>query len=141
MKKSHSNYSRRKKAVIAITFIYGFLLCFMTKMAGIGATVSIFLFLGICSLPALLGRALGDKSRVAGDDDPGGYRYVYSADNGKIDGCCLTAAEECWPTRNVLVILEQYQDEVDSMFAGLVNWSVDSFVGQIAAFSGRDRNY
>lgn len=78
MKKFHSKFSRHKKAVIAVTVMYGFLLCFMIKMAGIGATVSIFLFLGICSLPALLGRALGDKGRVAGGDDAGGYRYVYS---------------------------------------------------------------
>jgi hypothetical protein len=76
--KFHGKFSRHKKAVIAIAVIYSFLLCFMVKMAGIGATVSIFLFLGICSLPALLGRALGDKSRFVGDDDTGGYRYVYS---------------------------------------------------------------
>jgi len=70
--------SQHKKAIAAIAAIYSFLLCFIIKMAGIGATVSIFLFLGICSLPALLGRALGDKSRVIGVDNTGGYRYIYS---------------------------------------------------------------
>ncbi len=78
MTRSHEKISRHKKAIISVTVIYSFLLGFMIKMAGIGATVSIFLFLGICSLPTLLGRALGDKGQVAGDDDAGGYRYVYS---------------------------------------------------------------
>ena len=78
MARFHDKFSRHKKAFIVIPVIYSFLLCFMVKMAGIGATVSIFLFLGICSLPALMGRALGDKNRVAGDDDTGGYRYVCS---------------------------------------------------------------
>ena len=78
MTRFHDKFSRHKKAIIAITVIYGLLFCFMVKMAGIAATVSIFLFLGMCSLPALLGRALCDKSRVAGVDDVGGYRYVYS---------------------------------------------------------------
>lgn len=78
MAKSLGKFSRHKKAVIAIIVIYSFLLCFMIKMAGFGATVSIFLFLGICSLPALLAWALGDKSQVADVDDAGGYRYVYS---------------------------------------------------------------
>lgn len=63
----------------------------------------------------------------------------YNADNGKIDGCCLAAAEECWPTRDMLIVLEQYHAEVDELFAGLLKWSVDSFIGQITIFSGRDR--
>lgn len=63
----------------------------------------------------------------------------YGIDNGKIDGCCLLPVEECWPTRDALSILELYHAEVDTMFAGLVKWSVDSFVGQIVAFSARDR--
>jgi len=72
-------FHRNKKAVIAMAIIYSFLLCFMIKMIGMGGTVSFFLFLGICSLPALLAWALGDKSQVvANDDDSGGYRYIYS---------------------------------------------------------------
>lgn len=71
-------FYRNKKAVIVVAIIYSLLLCFMIKMIGIGATASFFLFLGICSLPALLARALGDKSQVANDDDSGGYRYIYS---------------------------------------------------------------
>ena len=78
MARFHDKFSRHKKAIITVTAMYAFLLCFMVKMAGIGATVSIFMFLGFCSLPALLGRALCDKSRVVGVDDAGGYRYVYS---------------------------------------------------------------
>lgn len=72
-------FLQNKKAVIAVAITYSFLLCFMIKMIGMGGTVSFFLFLGICSLPALLAWALGDKSQVvADDDDSGGYRYTYS---------------------------------------------------------------
>lgn len=73
-----SKFHRFKKTVIALTIIYISLLSFMIKMIGIGATVSFFLFLGICSLPALLAWAFDDKSQVADVDDAGGYRYVYS---------------------------------------------------------------
>gem|GEM_PF-4184563 len=74
------NIYRNKKDVnaMATSIIYSLLLCFMIKMIGIDATVSFFLFLGICSLPAFLDRALGDKSQVANDNDSGGYRYIYS---------------------------------------------------------------
>ena len=75
---SRGKFLQNKKAVIAVAIIYSFLLCFMIKMIGVGATASFFLFLGICSLPALLARALGNKSQVANNDDPGGYRYIYS---------------------------------------------------------------
>ncbi|MSM38697.1 MAG: hypothetical protein GJT30_03615 [Geobacter sp.] len=73
-----NKFQRFKKTVIALTIIYISLLSFMIKMIGMGATASFFLFLGICSLPALLARALGDKSQVANDNDLGGYRYIYS---------------------------------------------------------------
>ena len=71
-------YIRNRKAFIALGIIYSLLLCFMVNKIGIGATASIFLFFAICSLPALLARALGDKSQIADDDGAGGYRYVYS---------------------------------------------------------------
>jgi len=92
------------------------------------------------STPLFQGNRIADGFRL--NDDA--IRHLekccaYSADNDKIDGCCLAAAEECWPTGDVLTILELYHAEVDEMFAGLVTWSVDSFVGQIIAFSGRDR--
>ncbi|MBF0528336.1 MAG: hypothetical protein HQK55_03520 [Deltaproteobacteria bacterium] len=63
----------------------------------------------------------------------------YSGDNGKIDACCLQAAEECWPSKDLLAIIEKYHAEIDTMFAGLVRWSVDSFCGQITAFAERDK--
>ena len=75
---SRGKFLQNKKAVIAVAIIYSFLLCFMIKMIGVGATASFFLFLGICSLPALLARVLGDKGQVTNDDDSGGYRYIYS---------------------------------------------------------------
>ena len=62
----------------------------------------------------------------------------YSEDNGKIGFCCLQTAEECWPSRDLLTILDKYHAEIDTMFTGLLLWSVDSFVGQIAAFAERD---
>jgi hypothetical protein len=64
----------------------------------------------------------------------------YKIDNGKIDFCCLTAAEECWPTRELLTILDSYHAEVDTMYAALVKWTTDAFVGQIRAFTARDRS-
>ena len=75
---SRGNFLRNKKTVIALVIIYIFLLYLMINMIGTGATVSFFLFLGICSLPALLAWALGDKNRVINYDDTSGYRYIYS---------------------------------------------------------------
>lgn len=63
----------------------------------------------------------------------------YTSDGGKIEGSCLTAAEEYWSSKDLLTILPQYQTEVDEMFESLVKWSVESFVGQIKTFSRRDR--
>ena len=74
----HSTSIRDRKTFIALGIIYSLLLCFMIKMIGIGATASIFLFFAICALPALLARALGDKSQIADGDGSGGYRYGYS---------------------------------------------------------------
>jgi hypothetical protein len=62
----------------------------------------------------------------------------YSVDNGKVDSCCLSASEECWPTRDLLIILDRYHSELYTMFTGLVKWSVDSYIGQITAFTARD---
>jgi hypothetical protein len=63
----------------------------------------------------------------------------YRSDSGRIDSCCLATTEDPWPTRDILQILEKYHCEVDTMFTGLVKWSVDSLVGQIKVFSERDK--
>lgn len=64
----------------------------------------------------------------------------YNEDNGKIDKCCLSAAEELWHTRDLLTILPRYHDEIDEMFAAFLKWSVESFVGQIRTFARRSRS-
>lgn len=61
----------------------------------------------------------------------------YNCDNGKIDCCCLTAAEECWPRRDVLEILESYHAEIDKMFIGLVKWTTEAFHNQVNVFAVR----
>jgi hypothetical protein len=63
----------------------------------------------------------------------------YKCENGRINRCCLAATEEPWPTRNLLLILDKYHGEIDAMLTCLVKWSVDSLVGQVTAFSERDR--
>lgn len=63
----------------------------------------------------------------------------YKCENGRISRCCLAVTEEPWPTRDLLAILGKYHGEIDSMLIYLVKWSVDSFVGQVTAFSERDR--
>lgn len=63
----------------------------------------------------------------------------YISADGRIVACCLAAAEKCWPTRELLTILNVYHAELDTLFAGLAKWSVDSFAGQIAAFTAKDR--
>jgi hypothetical protein len=60
-------------------------------------------------------------------------------DDGGIEACCLSGPEECWPARNLLDILKKYHAEIDTMFVGLVKWTVSSFIGQITAFAERDR--
>lgn len=66
-------------------------------------------------------------------------RCGYKEENAGIDACCLSGPEECWPARNLLDILEKYHAEIDTMFVGLVKWTVSSFIGQITAFAERDR--
>jgi hypothetical protein len=63
----------------------------------------------------------------------------YKCENGRINRCCLNAAEEPWPTHDLMLILEKYHGEMDTMLTSLVKWSVDSLVGQVSAFSDRDR--
>jgi len=63
----------------------------------------------------------------------------YSVDSGKIGRCCISAADECWDTRDLLRILSVYHQEVDELFAALVKWSVNAFVGQIQVFAARDK--
>lgn len=60
---------------------------------------------------------------------------------GSVDlASCISSSEDLWFTHDLLRILPQYHSEVDTMFTGLLQWSVDSFVGQIAAFTSRDRS-
>jgi len=63
----------------------------------------------------------------------------YKCENGRISRCCIAATEEPWPTRDLLQILEKYHGEIDTMLACLVKWSVESLIGQVTAFSERDR--
>lgn len=53
--------------------------------------------------------------------------------------CCLTSDPHFpWYDMSILTVLEKYHAEVDTMFAGMVRWSVNSFAGQITQFSDRD---
>ena len=91
------------------------------------------------STPLFIGDRIADGFRL--HDDAAQYLEKccdYRIDNGKIEACCLQAAEECWPTRDLLTILDLYHAEIDTLFTSLVKWSVDSFIGQIVAFSVRD---
>lgn len=63
----------------------------------------------------------------------------YKCENGQIDRCCLSAAEEPWHSRDLIKILDKYHAEIDTMLTYLVQWCVDSLVGQITVFSERDR--
>jgi len=62
----------------------------------------------------------------------------HTNDNGKIGSCCVSASDTSWDSRDLLRILEIYHGEIDTMFAALLKWSGDSFVGQIKAFAKRD---
>lgn len=63
----------------------------------------------------------------------------YTNDNGRIGSCCVAAGDTCWDSRDLLRILELYHNEIDTMFASLLKWSVDSFISQIRIFAERDR--
>jgi len=60
-------------------------------------------------------------------------------ENGIMEACCLEETEGHWQSRNLLDILPKYHSEMDTMFVGLVQWSVDSFISQITAFAKRDK--
>lgn len=62
-------------------------------------------------------------------------------DDGKRrgDSTCVVEAADFWSGSDLLKILEQYNSEIDTLFAALLRWSVDSFVGQIRAFAARDQ--
>lgn len=64
----------------------------------------------------------------------------HNVDSGKIDSCCLTAAEECWQNRELLTILRTYHAELDTMYGSLLKWTTGAFIGQIGAFTERDRD-
>lgn len=61
----------------------------------------------------------------------------YKIENGKIECCCLKAADECCPTHDLLAILDRDHQEIDEMFASLMKWSSNSLVGQTKAFVSR----
>jgi len=90
-------------------------------------------------IPLFKGDRIADGFRL--HDDAAAYlekKFDYNEDHGKVETCCLRASEECWPSRELLDILEKYHAEIDMMFVGLVKWSVDSFDGQVRAFTERD---
>lgn len=92
----------------------------------------------------------GGTPLFSGDRIPDGFRlhedaakYLqkccdYGVDSGKIERCCISAADECWDTRDLLQILTAYHQEVDELFAALVKWSVNAFISQIQVFAARD---
>jgi hypothetical protein len=92
----------------------------------------------------------GGTQLFCGDRIPDGFRlhedaakYLqrccdYAVEAGKIERCCISAADECWDTRDLLQILTAYHQEVDELFAVLVKWSVNAFVSQIQVFAARD---
>jgi hypothetical protein len=62
--------------------------------------------------------------------------------NGDPEKCCLRGAANPWKEgsdKDLIEVLKLYHGEVDTMLVGLLKWSVDSFVGQFIAFSGRDK--
>ncbi len=92
----------------------------------------------------------GGTPLFSGDRIPDGFRlhedaakYLqkccdYGVDTGRIEHCCISAADECWDTRDLLQILTAYHQEVDELFSALVKWSVNAFIGQIQVFAARD---
>lgn len=90
----------------------------------------------------------GDIAMFVGDriadsfflhEDAAEYFKRYCKENEKMEACCLEETEDPWQTMNLLEILPKYHTEMDAMFVGLVQWSVDSFISQITAFSERDK--
>lgn len=63
----------------------------------------------------------------------------YEVDTGKITRSCISAADECWDTRDLLQILSVYHQEVDELFGALVKWSVNAFIAQVQVFAARDK--
>jgi hypothetical protein len=64
--------------------------------------------------------------------------------DGNVDPlrCCLRGPANPWVKGreiDLIEVLGAYHGEVDIMFSGLLKWCVDSFVGQFAAFSARDK--
>ena len=74
--------------------------------------------------------AIQRLQKVCGGEDSG---------KKKGDSTCVSEENDCWMHRDLLKVLEQYHAEIDTMFTALLQWSVDSFVGQIKAFAARDQ--
>ncbi len=58
---------------------------------------------------------------------------------GRFEQCRLPAAEEKWSTGDLLQILPQYQNEIDTMYSALVPWATHALEFQMRFFSERDR--
>ena len=86
---------------------------------------------GISDQFILHGDAIRHLQKVCGGENDG---------NKKGESTCISEKEDCWQHGDLLKILEQYNKEIDTMFAALLRWSVDSFVGQIKAFAARDQH-
>ena len=63
----------------------------------------------------------------------------YEVNDGRIGCSCVTKENERWSSGDLIQILELYHRENDTMFAGLLSWTVDSFVQQIRIFAARDQ--
>lgn len=59
--------------------------------------------------------------------------------DGKAFASCVAEKNDKWKQGDLLMILDQYNGEIDIMFSAFLKWSVDSYVGQIKAFAARDQ--
>lgn len=85
------------------------------------------------SLPLFKGNRIADGFQLNDDAKRNLEKCCdYSSNDGTITGCCLSAAEECWSSGDVLEIIEKYNGEVDKMFKSLVAWSTDSFISHVS---------
>ena len=88
-------------------------------------------------VPLFLSDNIRDKFLLHGDakahiESECGYT---KNEDGSSACCWLSANEEYWPTGDLIKILESYHGEIDTMFAALLQWSVESFSGQFRAFA------
>lgn len=93
------------------------------------------------SVPLFKGNDLSDQF-ILHDD---AVRHLQNSCGGENNGSkrgdstCISETEDYWQHADLLKILEQYHNEIDTMFSALMKWSVNSFVTQIKAFAARDQ--